>query len=139
MEGSRQDRKTVVTQLFGYTQAPFGEECLWNILYPGKGRCASLGGAPLQPDPSVEGSVFQHLRQPWPGPATTAGVSRWNPAQDAQRAQHSSCPLTGNVCVCPQSSAYMWLFMDRHVVRKHTSVCVRMCISCTVTLSGNIG
>lgn len=88
---------------------------------PGMGRCASLG-APLQPDPRAEDSVCLHLHQPWLGPAATGGVSRGNPARDAQGPQSepvSELKLPPDR-ECAQSGAYMWLFTDTHVMWKHT-------------------
>lgn len=137
MEGGRRDRKRAVTQPFGGTQAPFGEECLGNTLPPPtphlrqdprKGRHASLGAStcPVRLDSSAEGGT------PWQGPVDTGEGSRRSPSQEAEwseteRAaplpQNSSWFPTGCVCdVCVHSTAYAWLFMDTHVVQKHVSM-----------------
>lgn len=75
-EGSRQGRRRAGTQLFGRTQAPFGEECLWNTLHPPHPppprsedwEMCKPGGSPLLSARRGGHGLSQRLLQPRLGP-----------------------------------------------------------------------
>lgn len=83
-EGSRQGRRRAGTQLFGRTQAPFGEECLWNTLHPPHPppprsedwEMCKPGGSPLLSDWTQRGG--QGLPSASPSPAWAP----WRSVQD---------------------------------------------------------
>lgn len=141
VEGSRQDRETAVTRLFGFTQAGplwggVSVEHLTSTPHlcqaPGTGRCASLGGAPCSWTPgrkavsactSTSPGWAQWPLEEYPG-GTHPGTLR---GPRVSQSQNSSCLLTGSACV--RRAAHMCGFSRIRMLCRHIHVvCVRMCV-----------
>lgn len=150
-EGSRQGRRRAGTQLFGRTQAPFGEECLWNTLHPPHPppprsedwEMCKPGGSPLLSDPAWRARTLPAPPPVPPGPP--GGVSRTKPSQEAQwpqsepaspPSQNSSWPE----CTCVCLAAHIWGCLWISMLYRNTHVSMHMYVhTCTFLPSGNTG